>query len=33
MRWAGHVIRMGKKRNACRLLAGKPGRKNVYFEL
>jgi hypothetical protein len=25
MRWAGHVTRMGEKRNAYRLLAGKPG--------
>jgi hypothetical protein len=25
MRWAGHVARMGKKRNAYRLLVGKPG--------
>jgi hypothetical protein len=24
MRWAGHVARMGKKRNACSLLVGKP---------
>jgi hypothetical protein len=24
MRWAGHVARMGEKRNACRLLIGKP---------
>jgi hypothetical protein len=24
MRWAGHVARMGKKRNACRILVGKP---------
>jgi hypothetical protein len=24
MRWAGHVARMGVKRNACRLLMGKP---------
>jgi hypothetical protein len=24
MRWAGHVVRMGKKRNAYRLLVGKP---------
>jgi hypothetical protein len=24
MRWAGHVARMGKKRNAYRLLMGKP---------
>jgi hypothetical protein len=24
MRWAGHVARIGEKRNACRLLVGKP---------
>jgi hypothetical protein len=24
MRWAGHVSRMGEKRNACRKLVGKP---------
>jgi hypothetical protein len=24
MRWAGHVERMGEKRNAYRLLVGKP---------
>jgi hypothetical protein len=24
MRWAGHIARMGKKRNANRLLVGKP---------
>jgi hypothetical protein len=24
MRWAGHMARMGKKRNVCRLLVGKP---------
>jgi hypothetical protein len=24
MRWAAHVARMGEKRNACRLLVGKP---------
>jgi hypothetical protein len=24
MRWAGHVARMGAKRNVCRLLVGKP---------
>jgi hypothetical protein len=23
-RWAGHVVRMGEKRNAYRLLVGKP---------
>jgi hypothetical protein len=27
MRWAGHVVRMGEKRNACKLLVGKPGGK------
>jgi hypothetical protein len=24
MRWAGHVARMGEKRNAYRILMGKP---------
>jgi hypothetical protein len=24
MRWAGHVARIGEKRNACRILVGKP---------
>jgi hypothetical protein len=24
MRWAGHVTRIGEKRNMCRLLVGKP---------
>jgi hypothetical protein len=24
MRWTGHVARMGKKRNAYRILMGKP---------
>jgi hypothetical protein len=27
MRWAGHVTRMEEKRNACRLLVGKPEEK------
>jgi hypothetical protein len=27
MRWAGHVVRMGEKRNVYRLLVGKPERK------
>jgi hypothetical protein len=27
LRCAGHVAQMGKKRNACRLLVGKPERK------
>jgi hypothetical protein len=30
MRWAGHVARMGEKRNACRVLVGKPeGKKQL----
>jgi hypothetical protein len=28
MRWAGHAARMGEKRNAYRLLVGKPDGKN-----
>jgi hypothetical protein len=27
MRWLRHLTRMGEKRNACRLLVGKPRRK------
>jgi hypothetical protein len=27
MRWAGHMARMGEKRNVCRLLVEKPERK------
>jgi hypothetical protein len=27
MRWAGHVARMGERRNAYRILVGKPERK------
>jgi hypothetical protein len=27
MRWAGHVARMGEKRNACRILVRMPERK------
>jgi hypothetical protein len=26
MRWAGHAARIGEKRNAYRLLVGKPGK-------
>jgi hypothetical protein len=30
MKWAGHVASMGKKKNACRFLVGKPeGRRPV----
>jgi hypothetical protein len=28
MRWSGHVARLGEKRNAYRLLVGKPDGKN-----
>jgi hypothetical protein len=24
VRWAGHIVRMGEKRNVCRILVGKP---------
>jgi hypothetical protein len=27
MRWTGHVTRMGARRNACRIVVGKPGRR------
>jgi hypothetical protein len=30
MKWAGHVTRMGEKRNACRILVGKPERKRPH---
>jgi hypothetical protein len=29
MRWAGHVARMGEKRNVYRLLVGKPKGKRL----
>jgi hypothetical protein len=29
MRWAGHVARMGEKRNGCRLFVGKARRKEA----
>jgi hypothetical protein len=29
MRWAGHVARTGEKRNAYRILVGKPGEKGT----
>jgi hypothetical protein len=29
MRWAGHVARMGEKRNVYRLLVGKPGKETT----
>jgi hypothetical protein len=28
MRWAGHIARIGEKRNACRILVGKPEEKS-----
>jgi hypothetical protein len=30
MRWAGHVTRMGEKRNAYRILVGKPEGKKPF---
>jgi hypothetical protein len=30
VRWAGHVARMGEKRNACRILVGNPEGKNHW---
>jgi hypothetical protein len=30
MRWAGHVVRMGEKRNAYRILVGKPEGKSHW---
>jgi hypothetical protein len=30
MRWAGHVAQMGEKRNAYRILVGKPKGKNHW---
>jgi hypothetical protein len=33
MRWAGHVARMGEKRNAYRLLLGKPEGKRLLGRL
>jgi hypothetical protein len=29
MIWAGHVARLGEKKNACRILVGKPERKRA----
>jgi hypothetical protein len=29
VRWAGHVVLMGEKRNACRILVGKPEGKST----
>jgi hypothetical protein len=33
MRWAGHVARMGTRRNAYRMLVGKPERKRPLGRL
>jgi hypothetical protein len=30
MRWPGHVARIGDKRNACKILVGKPERRRQY---
>jgi hypothetical protein len=32
MRWAGHAARMGERRNAYRILVGKPEGKNHWEE-
>jgi hypothetical protein len=32
MRWAGHVARMGEKRNAYKLLVGKPAGKGPLYQ-
>jgi hypothetical protein len=32
MRWAGHVARKGEKRNACRILVGKPEGKSRWVD-
>jgi hypothetical protein len=29
MRWVGHITRIGQKRNACRILVGKPEGKRL----
>jgi hypothetical protein len=33
MRWAGHAARMGERRNAYRILVGKPEGKSYYEDL
>jgi hypothetical protein len=33
MRWAGHVAHMGEKRNAYRILVGKPEGKRPYKDV
>ena len=30
MRWAGHAVRNGKRRSACRVLVGKPEVKRTF---
>jgi hypothetical protein len=32
-RWAGHVVRMGRKRNVLRILVGQPEGKRLYGRL
>jgi hypothetical protein len=31
MEWVGHIIRIGEKRNAYKVLMGKPKRKGLYI--
>jgi hypothetical protein len=33
MEWAGHVVRMGENRNACRILVGNPEGKRAVVKL
>jgi hypothetical protein len=30
MRWAGHIARIGEKRNVCKIFVGKPEGKRNY---
>jgi hypothetical protein len=32
MRWAGHVARMGERRGVCKVLVGKPEKKETTWE-
>jgi len=32
-RWAGHVAGLGKRRGVCKILVGKPGRKETTWKI
>jgi hypothetical protein len=32
MSWAGHVVRMGERRDTCSVLVGKPEREREHLE-